>query len=583
MTDLNIFNPRDPACKTPYGAVPAGTPVTFTLRPLRTEGFSRATLIARLEQAGNALLTLDLHRQEGSEDRDVFTGTLHTGDYTGLIWYNLRLEGGHGKVRTLGEYLLPLYDGTDRVPTWFGEGLCYQIFPDRFFRTELPDPAAFPGPRRVHRDWREEPGFGPDADGNYNRDFFGGSLRGIAEKLDDLEALGVETLYLCPIFASAENHRYSTADYLTVDPMLGTEADFQHLCAQAHKRGMRVILDGVFSHTGSVSRYFNQDGQYDTLGAAQSRDSQYYAWYQWQHWPDRYRSWWGIETLPNLDKTNPEYQRFVYGTAQSVVRHWLRLGADGWRLDVADELPDAFVAGIHAAARAESPDATVIGEVWEDGVTKIAYGVRRKHLLGRHLDGLMNYPFRDALLDFLLWGTGAAFREAMETLRERYPAFAFQNNMNFLGTHDTPRILTMLGRGTADKELSDLDRPLTGPERQLGLTRLRLGLVVMYCFPGAPTLYYGDEAGMEGGKDPWNRRTYPWGAEDPGLLQFCRDLGRLRKQEPALRRGDLRWGDCEGRTLTFTRTLDGREVTVRVNAARGRARITLPDGTVWKA
>ena len=159
MTDLNIFNPRDPACKTPYGAVPAGTPVTFTLRPLRTEGFSRATLIARLEQAGNALLTLDLHRQEGSEDRDVFTGTLHTGDYTGLIWYNLRLEGGHGKVRTLGEYLLPLYDGTDRVPTWFGEGLCYQIFPDRFFRTELPDPAAFPGPRRVHRDWREEPGF----------------------------------------------------------------------------------------------------------------------------------------------------------------------------------------------------------------------------------------------------------------------------------------------------------------------------------------------------------------------------------------------------------------------------------------
>ena len=581
MTDSSIFNPRDLACKTPYGAVPAGTPVTFTLHPLRAEGFSRVTLVACLEQAGNAMLEVDLPWKSTDYLRDTFSGTLRTGDYVGLVWYSFRLSDTKGRSRTLGDYLLPVYDGTDAVPRWFGEGLCYQIFPDRFFRTKAPDPAAFPGPRTVHGDWSEDPVAGPDEAGRYNRDFFGGTLKGIEEKLDRLEELGVETLYLCPIFASAENHRYSTADYLTVDPLLGDEADFRALCAAAHARGMRVILDGVFSHTGSTSRYFNQDGQYDGPGAAQSQDSPYYPWYQWQEWPRRYMSWWGIDTLPTLDKNNPEYQRFIYGTADSVVRRWLRLGADGWRLDVADELPDAFVAGIHAAARAEKPAATVIGEVWEDGITKVAYGVRRKHLLGHHLDGLMNYPFRTALLDFLRGGEGARFRETMETLRERYPAFAFYNAMNFLGTHDTPRILTLLGNGPDLQERRPDHRnapPLTPEQRARGMALLKLGLLVLYTFPGAPTLYYGDETGAEGLADPWNRQTYPWGREDETLLDYCRELGRLRRTRMPLRRGDLCWGSCEGQTLSFSRRYAGETVTVAVNAGEQSAEVTLPDG-----
>lgn len=161
--------------------------------------------------------------------------------------------------------------------------------------------------------WTASRPLSPGAE-RYNRDFFGGTLAGITEKLDYLAGLGVETLYLCPIFASAENHRYSTADYQTVDPMLGDTADFQRLCAQAHARGMRVILDGVFSHTGFTSRYFNGDGAYDTVGAAQSTDSPYYPWYQWIHWPDQYQSWWGIPSLPPWSRTTQTTGPFSSGT-----------------------------------------------------------------------------------------------------------------------------------------------------------------------------------------------------------------------------------------------------------------------------
>ena len=294
MTDTSVYNARDSRYKSPYGAVAAGTPVHFTLRPRRAEGFSRGVLTARLEQAGNRVLECPMPWTDTDFDRDAFSCTLDTGDYVGLVWYSFRLETLRGRVRELGPYQLTVYDGSDPVPGWFGNGLCYQIFPDRFYRTRIPDPTGTVGGRLVHRDWFEAPLDGPvdlspQGQERYNRDFFGGTLAGITEKLDYLAGLGVETLYLCPIFASAENHRYSTADYQTVDPMLGDTADFQRLCAQAHARGMRVILDGVFSHTGFTSRYFNGDGAYDTVGAAQSTDSPYYPWYQWIHWPDQYQ------------------------------------------------------------------------------------------------------------------------------------------------------------------------------------------------------------------------------------------------------------------------------------------------------
>ena len=570
MTDTLLFDPRDERYKSPYGAVSAGTVVHFALRPERAQAFSRAVLTARFESRANELVRIFLPWSGRDGERDVFAGSLPTGDYVGLIFYSFRLEGLDGRTRTLGEYQLTVYDGCEQVPAWFGEGTCYQIFPDRFRRSRIPDPGGMVGGRSVHAAWQEEPEYRPDARGEVrNRDFFGGDLKGVLEQLPYLQSLGVETLYFNPIFEAAENHRYGTADYEHVDPMLGCDADFSALCQAAHARGMRVILDGVFNHTGFVSRYFNGDGFYPQPGAAQSQQSPYYPWFHFQHWPDRFDSWWGIYTLPAVNEGEDSYRDYIIRGERSIVRRWLQAGADGWRLDVADELPDDFIRELHQAVRAADPNAVVIGEVWEDGSTKIAYGVRRRHILGGHCDGLMNYPFRNSLISFLLGADAACFRDAMETLRENYPPFAFASAMNFLGTHDTPRILTLLGVGSDCRENTKAWRAnfrMDAGQRALALARLRLGALVLFAFPGAPTIYYGDEAGMEGFEDPFNRRTFPWGAEDKALTAWYAALGQARKSLLPLRRGDLRWLRAEGRVLAFSRTWEGETVIAAVNA-----------------
>ena len=583
MSDPLVYDSRSVRFKSPYGAVPSGTQVTFTLRPLRSEGYSRGKLTARLEQRDNQIITVELPWTDTDLGRDAFSGVLDTGDYVGLVWYTFQLETITGRRWNIKEeYQLTVYDGSEIVPRWFGEGVSYQIFPDRFRRTRVPDPAGLVGGRTVHQSWQEEPEYRPDANGEIrNRDFFGGDLRGVIEELDYLQSLGVETLYFNPIFEAAENHRYGTADYSRVDPMLGTNEDFSELCRQAHRRGMRVMLDGVFNHTGFVSRYFNGDGFYPEPGAHQSQDSPWYSWYSFQQWPDRYESWWGIYTLPAVNEHDPSYREFIFGGENSVVRRWLRAGADGWRLDVADELPDDFVHGVHAAARAEKPDAVVIGEVWEDGSTKVAYGVRRRHILGGHCDGLMNYPFRGAALDYLRGGDARDFMEAMETLRENYPRFAFYSAMNSLGTHDTSRILTLLGVGSECRDRSREWRAgfrMDPEQRRRGKELLKLGAVLLFAFPGSPTVYYGDEAGMEGFEDPFNRRTFPWGREDPELLDWFTRLGHLRQESAALRRGDIRYRASDGPLLAFTRTCGEETVLAALNAGDQAAVLRLEDG-----
>ena len=557
MTYQPTYNSRDPRYKDPYGAVPAGTVVRLTLRPPRAEGFSHAHLTARFESRDNEVRTFPMCWEGFELNQDIFTARLDTAGYVGLVWYSFRLERLDGRKQDLGPYQLTVYDGAGSVPAWFGEGVTYQIFPDRFCRSRIPDPADMVGGRTVHQSWEESPEWRPDQRGEVrNRDFFGGDLRGILEKLDYLRELGVDTLYLNPIFEAAENHRYGTADYHRVDPMLGTNEDFTHLCDEAHRRGMRVVLDGVFNHTGYVSRYFNGDGFYPDVGASQSWDSPYRPWFNFIQWPKKYESWWGIYSLPAVNESNPDYRDFIFGGADSVVRRWLRAGADGWRLDVADELPDDFVHGIHQAARETKPDAVVIGEVWEDGSTKIAYGVRRKHILGGHCDGLMNYPLRNAILAFFTGGGAEHFVDTMETIRENYPAFAFYGAMNSLGTHDTPRILTLLGAGGEYRDQSKEWRStfrLSPRQRRRGKDLLRAASLLLFCFPGSPTIYYGDEAGMEGFEDPFNRQTYPWGHEDRELLDWYRALGQVRKKYQALRRGSIRYLCGRGPLLAFVR------------------------------
>ncbi|MFQ6833006.1 glycoside hydrolase family 13 protein, partial [Butyricicoccus pullicaecorum] len=352
------------------------------------------------------------------------------------------------------------------------------------------------------------------------------------------------------------NHRYDTGNYKNIDPMMGTEEDFKELCAEAKKRGMRVILDGVFSHNGYDSVYFNARGHYDSVGAFQSQESPYYEWYDFSHWPDQYSSWWGIYTLPQVNELNSKYLDYIIEDEDSVIRRWLRLGASGWRLDVADELPDEFIAKLNAAARREKPDALVVGEVWEDASNKISYSVRRRYFQGGELDSVMNYPLRDGVMSFLGGSPAEDFAEKMECLRENYPRAVFYNLMNIIGTHDTPRALTVMGAKPEDWSGSRDHRArarLIGEDLIAARRKMYLAAVIQFTMPGSPTIYYGDEAGLQGFEDPFNRRTYPWGNEDGSLLDFYRKLCAVRTQSSALTDGEIAFRKAEGGLLIYER------------------------------
>ena len=565
------FDSRDPACKSPFGAVPCGTEVSFAVFCTDEENIAGGELRVTEEFAGKEQtvpLTLS-----GGAWRCVYAAPRRPE----LAWYRFSLRRRSGETVTLAQRQLTVYEEYGAAPDWFGRGVSYQIFPDRFCRSRLPDAAGLVGDRTVHENWQDTPEYRPDERGEIrNRDFFGGDLAGIISKLDYLKSLGVTTLYLNPIFEAASNHRYNTADYMAIDPMLGTAEDFRALCREAHARGMRVLLDGVFNHTGSASRYFNADGFYPELGAAQSKDSPYYNWYHFTHWPDSYDAWWGIKTLPAVEENQASYRDFIIRSEDSVVRHWLRCGADGWRLDVADELPDDFIAELRQAMDAEKPDCLLLGEVWEDGSNKIAYDRRRKYLLGRETHGLMNYPFRTAALDWLCGGDAAAFRESMEQLRENYPSPAFYSAMNFLSTHDTPRILTLLGGEPTPADKAERAAAQLSPAgRELARRRLMLGALLLYTFPGSPTVYYGDEVGMEGYEDPLNRRAFPWGAEDEGLLRWYRRLGQLRGGRPSLQRGDICYLYADGSGLALRRQWDSEVTTAAMNSGKEPLTMTL--------
>lgn len=585
MLDPSIFHPRKGEYKTPFGAVPLKTDVALFFRA--PAGTRSCTLCTAWDFSGM--------KQEFSmlpdETRGGYAYTFPAPPDPELVWYYFRLRDETGAVRSYdtngfcdgpsapAPFQLTVYDGSAGTPAWFGEGVTYQIFPDRFCRLEPPDPQGMIGDRWVHENWHELMAYEPEDGVITNRDFFGGSLKGILSRLPYLESLSVSTIYLNPIFEAASNHRYDTCDYKKIDPMLGTEKDFRLLCREAEKRGIRIILDGVFNHTGDGSRYFNARGWYDTIGAAQSQDSPWYEWYDFSHWPDAYSSWWGISTLPQVNESTPSYLDYIIRDEDSVIRRWLRAGASGWRLDVADELPDSFIAALRTAAVEEKPDAVVIGEVWEDGSNKIAYGERRKYLLGRETHGLMNYPFRVSAIAWLQGGDVRDFVETMETIREHYPPAAFYASLNSLGTHDNPRILTLLGQS---EDLSGYDRTyrahfkLSRMERQRAVRRLKLASTLLYAFPGSPTVYYGDEAGMEGCEDPFNRGTYPWGKEDKQLLCHYQTLGRLRRERVSLQRGEIVYTHAEGGVLVFRRTYGAETTWVALNNGGSVFSLTLP-------
>ena len=496
------------------------------------------------------------------DGRMIYEAQIGVGDKPRLLWYRFECEykgehvvlGAPGDHTGCGEgvmgseesFQLTVYDAAYDTPAWMRDGVMYQIMVDRFCRGEGTDALmhAKDGQNIIlHEDWNEMPFLNIAENGdNFANDFFGGNLEGVRQKLPYLKQLGVSVLYFNPIFCARTNHKYDTSDYRRVDPMFGDEQALARLCKEAEALGMRVMLDGVFSHVGDDSLYFNRRGTYgEHVGAYRDPDSPYYKWFTFRHWPDDYECWWGFKTLPNVNEMDEDYRRFILEDDDSVVRHWVRKGTSGWRLDVADELAMPFLRELRRQVKGVSRDAAVLGEVWEDASHKVAYGQMRSYVLGDTLDSVMNYPLRDALIAFLMaQKDAAAVAKELSSLAQNYPKPFLYALMNLMGSHDRPRILNVLaGNDGSDSPRSQrAGHRLSQEERMIGALREQLMLRFVFSVPGMPCIYYGDEAGVEGCADPFCRRTYPWGREDQDMLARYKAMAAMRNGHPVLKTGE---------------------------------------------
>ena len=456
-------------------------------------------------------------------------------------------------------------------------GVIYHIFVDRFNKGG--DVKAKPG--TVTDDvWHVIPEY-PLYNGAplKNNHFYGGTLWGIADKLDYIKSLGVNTIYLSPIFDAASNHKYDTGDYMTVDSMFGGEEALTHLLAKAKEKDIGIILDGVFNHTGSDSIYFNREGNYESVGAYQSAKSKYYSWYDFQSYPDKYTCWWGIDILPRIHPDVPSCRKYFVGKG-GVIDKYATLGIDGFRLDVADELSDDFISEIKKRLNTHNKKSVLYGEVWEDGSNKIAYDVRKKYFLGRELDGVMNYPVRTGIIDFLTSGNCSSLLYALTDIVDNAPVRIRNMQMNLLGTHDTERILTVLGgerpEGRSNEYLCK--KKMNDLERGLAKRRLRMAYTILATVPGIPAIFYGDEAGLEGYHDPFNRMPYPWGREDHNLISHFRRLGKIRRENDVYKEGDFELIYLNSDALVFKRYDDKYAYVTFVNNTKQSVKVEFSEG-----
>jgi 4-alpha-glucanotransferase len=537
-----------------------------------------------------ANVKLRLYSQDGTEtffDMPVRDGraraTIPVPDHACLVWYYFVIRTQDGQTLYYGAdsgegsllphepraYQITVYDGAFTTPRSWCEGIVYQIFPDRFRRSSWEDFRARAQYHlekgrflRIHDRWSEDVCYAP-APGQEDyepNDFFGGDANGVREKLPYLSELGVTAIYLNPIFESESNHRYNTADYHRIDPIFGNEDEFRALCAEAQKLGIRVMLDGVFSHTGADSRYFDRFSRYgDDVGAYESAESPYYKWYTFHDDRDHYESWWGFPSLPNVNELEPTYSDFIAGE-NGVLRHWANDGASSWRLDVADELPDEFIRILRKRVKQDDPEGVLLGEVWDDcSLNKYGPGGRRGYVSGDELDSAMNYPFTVAAIAFLTGRSDAyALNHTLQTLREHYPKPFYDACLNLISSHDIVRAATALAgapdRNSLSRKLQAAYRP-NEKDAKRGALRLILATALQMTLPGVPCVYYGDEAGMTGMADPFNRRTYPWGEEDPETMRAFTALMHARRDTEALRHGLCRMGALSPEVFAVLRYL----------------------------
>jgi len=575
--DYIPYNSRNNVHKSKFGAVREGEHFVFKVILPRALQCSGVDLVIRSDKGENKYIPMGWLSMEG--DAQEWWALGYTAEEADIYFYHFEYNTPWGRTRIMhnGDCLGLLSDGNEPwqltvygkdflTPDWLKGGVFYQIFPDRFYCSGAKK-SNVPADRVLRYDLDGEPEWRPTSEGKVlNNDYFCGDLKGISEKLDYISSLGVTCLYLNPIFESQSNHRYDTSDYSKIDPLLGTEKDLVELCKKAERLGISVILDGVFSHTGDDSIYFNKYGRYKNKGAYQSTESEFYDWYKFVKYPEEYHSWWGISILPEIKEESPSFIDFIAGE-NGIARKWLRCGARGWRLDVADELPDAFLVEFRKAVKEENPEALVLGEVWEDASNKFSYGERRRYFSGKQLDSVMNYPFAEAIISFIRSGRVEGFSNKIITILENYPKCCIDVLMNHIGTHDTMRAITRLAGESCeyrDRQWQS-EHFLSEKQYELGVKLLKLASVIQFTLPGVPCIYYGDEAGMEGYKDPFNRKFYPWGKENKELIEHYKMLGEMRKKTECLKDGEYYTVSEMLGCLAFVRKNTDEEIMVIVN------------------
>lgn len=522
--------------KKPFGALESGEKLSLNVRA--TENVNEVYLMIkmdgknieeiRMEKITNDIFSIDKYE---FEKEDIYFYSFKTiENVNGNIetrYYGKNSVNGTCKeyydVDNVNKYQLTV-SKKSKSPEWFKEGILYHIFVDRFNRVgkiNNPKKNSF-----IYANWEDTPMYIKNRENEVIRwDFHGGSLKGIISKLNYLKSLGISIIYLSPIFESQSNHKYDTADYKSIDPMFGNEEIFKELIEEANKKGINTILDGVFSHTGDDSIYFNKYGNYNSLGAYQSEDSPYISWYNFESYPKKYDCWWGVKSLPNVNEIESSYMNYIIKDNGSVIKKWMGYGVKGWRLDVADELPSKFIEELKKETLNLDKESVLVGEVWEDASNKISYNERRKYLLGDQLNGVTGYLFKNIVLGFLNGKLNSKdVYNSFMTIKENYPKESFKSNLNILGTHDTRRILTELNE---DKEL------------------LKLAVAIQMTFEGIPYIYYGDEAGLLGETDPDNRRTYPWKNEDKEILNFYKNIIKDRNKSKVLTSGETKFLELE--------------------------------------
>jgi cyclomaltodextrinase / maltogenic alpha-amylase / neopullulanase len=605
------FDSRSAQHKQPFGAVIAGATLRFALDAL--PGVEKLTLVVeqrRLEGNQEVLEYSEVARvpmvKTTQGDREHWTASHRFADVSvhgywfeaeiagrryalqnnrnALHWTREKGTGGAGEVgelpgaaSTIRRFRQTVYSPDFKVPDWAADVIYYYVFPERFRNGDKrndPKPGIakyHDGTVEFHENWLDKPWKpGDGSDERYNNDFFGGDLAGIIDKLDYILELGANTIYMTPLFRAASNHKYDTADYKQIDPGFGTNADFERLTREAAKRGIRIIPDTSLNHVGQDSRYFDRYGNFNDKGAFEGGRidpaSPYASWFTFdasQKQADKqYKGWVGIADLPELDKSSPAWRNYAYRDRDSVMKLWLDRGAAGWRMDVAPWVPDDFWREWRAEIKRHKPDALTVAETWFDS---------SKYFLGDMFDSTMNYVFRNAVLEYAAGGKASGLVEQLEALREAYPPQALHALMNLLSTHDQARALHHFGWHDGVKDTTVIAR---------AKQRLLLAVFIQMTYPGAPTIYYGDEVGVTGGDDPYNRATYPWqdvgGKPDLTLLAQFKQLTKLRNDHAILRRGKLLAPlHVDEHVVVFAREHEGRWALAAVNNADAAKTVTL--------